>query len=328
MIWKSLGAIRFFLALIVACGHVGRILGGDSLVALFGFHFSAQAAVLGFLVISGFSIAASYFRQPKGYYMRRVLRIIPLYFFCVAVSIVIPILHGGPIKTAGDVFSTSDTRTILGNLLFLQGFLVQPISTNAVVWTLSIEVFFYVITPLLARLRPAWIALACLCSCVAYGGWRFLDLPFYGEVQYGAAVIFMGWAWLLGFWIYRMNINKDALFAALVAGICVIAFNGSFLGWLWPITWCLSIAGIGYGGVLPANRALAACFEIAGDASYSLYLVHMPCLLMLEVSSVPRSALLWIGIVVLVSVITDQVYDRRVKSFLRKHYRIGERRFS
>ncbi len=323
MLWKSLGGIRFVLALIVACGHLGWFVGPQSKVVLLGNDFSAQVAVLGFLVISGFSIGASYFRQPKDYYKRRVVRIVPLYCFGVIASAFIPSLHDGSIENTREVFTTPGLGNILGNLLFLQGFFVKYINTNGVVWTLSIEVFFYVITPFLAGLRPQQILLACLGSCAAYGAWRFFDLPFYADMQCGAAVLFMGWAWLLGFWIYRMNLDKDAVFAALVIGICVIAFNGSYLGWLWSLTWCLTIAGIGWGALLPANKVLAYTLQTAGDVSYPLYLIHMPCFLLLQISPLPKSPLLWILITIVVSFLLDRIYDRPVKAWMRKSMNLG-----
>jgi peptidoglycan/LPS O-acetylase OafA/YrhL len=325
VIWKTLGLIRGVLALIVACGHLVWFLDSTTYPALLGLHFSPQVAVLGFLAISGFSIAASFFRQPEKYYLRRVVRIVPLYLFCVIVSAFLPMLHGGSIQNSRDTFTTPDACTMVGNLLLLQGFAVKYINTDSVVWTLSIEVFFYVITPLLAKLHSNWIALAGIVSCAAYAGWRFLNLPFFADMRYGMAVVFMGWPWLMGFWIYRVKMSKDALLAAVIVGIGVIAFNGSFLGWLWPLTWCLTIAGICWGGLISSgSHALNTLFQTVGDISYPLYLIHMPCFIFLQTSPIPRSPVLWILIAILASFLLDRVYDRAVKALLRKAWHLDK----
>ena len=63
--WSLLAAIRFVLASIVAINHLPEFvaIGALEIVPRFG----AFEAILGFLCISGYSIGASYQKQPNGF---------------------------------------------------------------------------------------------------------------------------------------------------------------------------------------------------------------------------------------------------------------------
>ena len=100
MKWPILGAIRFFFALVVAGSHLTWYMETQSSVSVIR-HFSGLAAVLGVLVISGYSIAASYEKQRIGFYWRRALRIIPLYVVLLPFSAVGPTLLGGEVTVPG-----------------------------------------------------------------------------------------------------------------------------------------------------------------------------------------------------------------------------------
>ncbi len=63
-------------------------------------------------------------------------------------------LAGSPYPVAHYTFTAAGWKTALGNFLLLQDFAVIALPYNVALWTLSIEVFFYLWAPLLARLRP------------------------------------------------------------------------------------------------------------------------------------------------------------------------------
>jgi len=102
-----------------------------------------------FFVISGFCIHGSEWRRlqhrgdqrfdGRAYFRRRVLRIYPVYIFSLAISCAL-ILANGVKLCAGDIFY---------HVLLLHGFSQAYFnSINLVLWTISIEAFFYVIYPL------------------------------------------------------------------------------------------------------------------------------------------------------------------------------------
>ena len=136
--WGSLGWLRFGLAVIVACSHLrgfyaeyvttwdpARILGS----------FNGVAAVLGFLLVSGFSICHSLVQKPEGYVRRRFMRIYPLYL----VAIVLSVWVGGYwVPTGGGEdgmgpreFEDSSHFQIAVNALLLQGRWPSRCSTTA-----------------------------------------------------------------------------------------------------------------------------------------------------------------------------------------------------
>ena len=82
--WSQLAALRFVLAAIVAVNHLGEYvsLGVLDWVRRMG----AFEAILGFLLVSGYSIGASYQRAPEGFAWRRVRRIYPVYLVSLVVT--------------------------------------------------------------------------------------------------------------------------------------------------------------------------------------------------------------------------------------------------
>jgi peptidoglycan/LPS O-acetylase OafA/YrhL len=108
--WALLGGLRFFLAFIVLTAHLGWYLPKSDPFLKFD-KFSPVVAVLGFLLISGFSIAASLNASPKGYYFRRFIRIFPLYIFSISISVLIPLITNKAIQI--------DWYLIVANIFFL-----------------------------------------------------------------------------------------------------------------------------------------------------------------------------------------------------------------
>jgi peptidoglycan/LPS O-acetylase OafA/YrhL len=305
MRWPILGAMRFFLALVVAGAHLTLYAAPNSKVVVLQY-FSGLAAVLGFLVISGYSIAASFAKQREGFYARRALRILPLYVVMIVLIALLPDIN--------KAFDAPNRGQLVGNLFLLQGFFVAPIPANPVVWTLSVEAFFYLATPLLARLSQRSLMITMCISAAACGGARFLNLPFYEGLLFGSNVLLLGWAWILGFWAYRNAGNGHTLLVAQSIGTCTIAMiNPFFLMFLWPVTWTITILAIGYGHLVRYNKRVAQYFSVLGDASYPLYLFHLPVFSLMKVFKLSPSASLYLIIVVVVSILLDQLFDKPFK---------------
>lgn len=110
-----------------------------------------------FFVLSGFLITGilldtkKYERYFKNFYMRRCLRIWPLYYaLLLSVFVIVPMLQP---RAAQQIFETSSPWW--SYLLFLQNFLVSP-PTHAfgplgVTWSLAVEELFYLFWPLFVR---------------------------------------------------------------------------------------------------------------------------------------------------------------------------------
>lgn len=148
---NNFNLLRLLLACMVVYSHF-KSLSGLQVTSL-GFD-DGGFAVDAFFVISGLLIAASFDAKPKlrGYFLRRVFRIYPLYVLVILVQAAGMIL----LLPAGAA-TISDVTAYLGwNLVFLNfmaydiGGLLQNLnnpSINPSLWTLKIEVGFYLILP-------------------------------------------------------------------------------------------------------------------------------------------------------------------------------------
>jgi len=120
------------------------------------------------LLISGFLLYLPYAgRRECGvreFYTRRALRILPCYWFCLAVMLFAFALPQGQYHSPEAMW-----RDVLSHLTFTHNFAYDTyVATklNVVLWTLAVEVQFYLIFPLLGRAfrkQPA----ACYCGMLA-----------------------------------------------------------------------------------------------------------------------------------------------------------------
>jgi peptidoglycan/LPS O-acetylase OafA/YrhL len=313
MLWPVLGGVRFLLALIVANGHMALFLPASGQFHHFD-NLSGLAAVLGFLVISGFSIAASYAKKPQGFYRRRAIRIVPLYVLAIILSAVCTRPFGGIVHGVnGNFYRTPSWSIVVQNLFFAQGFTVRSIATDTAVWSLSIEVFFYLFTPLLSRLSQAALVLVAGASLGLFLISPSFDALYYAYMRTGAAAALLGWAWLAGFIAFRHRDHLRAAAVVLGLSIVALALNPNFEGTHWLAT--IGIVGIalGFGNRLSGPRWLASVLSLLGDVSYPLYLFHMPIYIMLCGFHVPMMGGGYLLTAIGISMALDRLYDQPVK---------------
>lgn len=268
--WSLLALLRIVLATIVAGAHLVWLRKDEISLGLE--IFGGKAAVVGFLLVSGFSIAASLDRDGTGFYFRRFKRIYPMYFFCVAAAIALEMWLG----TYDLPMYTLEARgwtTAIGNLLMLQMTLVKSVAFNGVVWSLAVEAAFYAISPLLKRCSVP-IVLAMIAVSAAF---YMLPATFDGGMVYSLALkanaVKYFWPFGMGFLAYYHRSNlvtvSFLLFGSALVGFSginyekfsVVTFAGSFL--------LLILARDG-----PAWQSKPA--DYLGDISYPVYLVQIP----------------------------------------------------
>jgi len=154
---NNLDCLRLIFASIVALFHVSAL----TLLPAFsylGTYLSPQFAVRGFFVISGLLIYRSYTRSSSvgSYFEKRVRRIYPAYFTVIVVAA----FALCPLSTlpASQYFGIGFLKYLGANLIFcnflypsLPGvFTSNPMSAvNGVLWTLKIEVIFYLFVPIM-----------------------------------------------------------------------------------------------------------------------------------------------------------------------------------
>jgi peptidoglycan/LPS O-acetylase OafA/YrhL len=312
LFWPLLGSVRLLLAMIVACDHVMLFDPASEFAAALR-SMSGLAAVLGFLVISGFSIAASHAKDPAGFYRRRALRILPLYILAILLSAGCVVPFGGTVKAAGAEFVAPGWSVIWQNLVFAQGVTGPSIGTNAVVWTLSIEVILYAVTPLLARLSQAAVTVVAAGSLGLFMLAPYFYTPYYTELRFGSATALLAWAWLAGFVAFRHRNNLAASMALLAVLIVALNVNHTYQKPHWHATLVAVTIVLGFGDKLRGPAWLGSFMSRAGDASYPMYLFHLPVCIVLAGLNVAPSGLKFIAAALAVAVALDRLYDQPIK---------------
>ncbi|MBE9125747.1 MULTISPECIES: acyltransferase family protein [unclassified Coleofasciculus] len=288
MQWKILAGLRFFLAWIVVCDHVKINFPDSGYQGFFSFFskFNSLAAVLGFLLISGYSIASSIGRNSKGFYQRRILRIYPLYFCAVLFSLIPFWMHGKIIELPRGESVQPSWFTVFGNLLFLKSFVgsVDDIKTNVALWTLSIEVMCYLLAPLFFKASYKILILLILLSASFYLLSPYLYLivspdnkfPFPSELSYGLSFVLLLWVWLSGFFYFVHKDNKFSKIGLIGLGVITLLINSNYIGKSGLITYCVSCLVLIYLPYLKFPNFLLKIFNYLGNISYPLYLFHLP----------------------------------------------------
>lgn len=293
MKWKVLAGLRFFLALIVVSYHLKDFVPnyGKDLLCQLG-KFNGMAAVLGFLLVSGYSIAHSITKNTKGFYQRRILRIYPLYVCAVLVSLIPFLILGSKVEVFFGVVSQPELWTVIGNLMFWQTFVVDTLQSNNPLWTLAVEVFCYLLAPVFVKLSNKVLAVFIGLSAIFYGAYPYVygkffpdsSLPVYSAWKFGIPFCFFLWAWLSGFLYYRLSQNKKGFLKGLILGLGVLllAINHNHLGKLGIVTYLLSCVVLVISSNVQIPKLMFKFFDYLGDISYPLYLFHMPAFIFLS----------------------------------------------
>ncbi|RQX84867.1 acyltransferase [Burkholderia anthina] len=301
-------AMRGFAALLVAYFHCRQVVwvGMQSFHHAYG-HALTPGAIAGYLtfpfawgsagvpiffVISGYCIhrnaalklAANpaYRLDAPNFWVRRFARIYPVLLAALlftlaldAVSLQIePVSH--KIRDVGVV-------AFLVNLFSLQGVAGYTYGSNGALWTLSLEVQFYAIYPLLFALRrrigmPAVVAAVALVNVASAWLLERHDLQFFTSYWL---------SWTIGAWIADVRAQQSRGTAVVpsrawyvAAAVLLAAGCGAFhFGQYGAFQlWSAGFACFLYRALARPPRATPPLRVLSwfGDFSYSLYLVHLP----------------------------------------------------
>lgn len=200
--WPLLALLRFLLAFVVFASHVGEHTASSGPLSAIS-TLGAFEAILGFLLISGYSIGMSITKSRSGYLLRRVKRIYPVYIACLILTFLVSPL---PV-TAGFV------GMLCLNVVFLNH-VVVPTSYVGPAWTLALEVWLYILAPSLLRfsyrtlLYLVYFSFACFClyTCAR----SLFNLPYYAGTYFGINLLLLSFIWILGFMLAIFHKKKKA----------------------------------------------------------------------------------------------------------------------
>jgi peptidoglycan/LPS O-acetylase OafA/YrhL len=157
---NNFDVIRLFAAVSVMVVHVSHHLHCD--LGALGTLLTPFPGVPIFYVVSGFLISRSWQRRPdwKQYARNRLLRIFPALYVCFAISLLTIWVAGYSIVASRHTVSAwVIAQLTIGQEVtpsFMNGYGVGAL--NGSLWTIPIELEFYLVLPLLVRWRPlVWV---------------------------------------------------------------------------------------------------------------------------------------------------------------------------
>lgn len=294
--------IRLGAALQVAIGHTASFYGLWEMLGLAGNALNVFPGVPIFFVISGLLISRSY--ESSGvlgdYLWNRALRIFPALWVCLVVTVALTIAFALP--SIGDArplrwlawWSAQMSVAQFWGPAFLHGLPTGGI--NGSLWTITIELQFYVFLPLLyawLRLRRSTgnfaLALLAMPSLALYVVMTMRQEWLGGPRQFGVAVLTLPaylWIFTLGILIQRNFATLRPLLAGKLhwwlAGYAVVTVLAHRAG--------LRVAGNAINPVslvVLAGLVSSAAFTLPNlgerllgrnDVSYGLYIYHAPVL--------------------------------------------------
>ncbi len=276
--WTTLAGLRFVLALVVMFYHMSLIWqrhhfavfeAADSL--------NGMAAVVAFLMISGYSIAHSITREPQNFWRRRLRRIYPTYLLCFAFAFITLCLFAQSESPNWMPRHNVNLAGIVGHLFFAQPFFSQTLLNFSPSWSLGVEVLFYACAPLLLRLPLKFVLTLLLVSATFY------ILNPYGvmlpDAQGLIAPAALLWAWLTGWVLFHLPLSSSMRVVmvlpplALLVEPQLLAPNSNLaLTGVLPLITALALVG------RPREYSISVrqCLHYLGDLSFPLYLVHWP----------------------------------------------------
>ena len=323
--------LRFAFAFNVVLGHL-TVIAVFPQLAQYQFAFDTYLSVTGFFVISGFLIAQSYERSTlKSYFVKRAKRLLPAYWF-VVIACAFGLVAFSSLP-ASEYYFSKDWWAYLGaNMCFLNFLhpslpgvfehpLINDASVNPALWTLKIEVGFYLIIPLLIygirKCKQPWIILLVIyVLAVIYR----VGLHTYGEHTQRDMFVFLA-RQLPGFmsyfavgmagYMYKEQFLRTKSYWIIPAVILFAVEYYFGLEIAKPLCWGIIVLWCAYS--LPALNNFAKY----GDISYGIYIYHGPLLKILlslgvfTTIGIWQASLLYIACVLIVGFASWHLLENR-----------------
>ena len=315
--WSFLASLRFFLSLTVILGHYALLIKPDR-HAVFGGSalLNPGSAVFGFFLLSGYSVSASLDRAERDFYLRRIVRIWPTYFACLAlgllVYIIVPNGFHWPIQST---IGLPTFLTIVASFLMLQTVIAGPIPSVGVIWSLSAEWWHYMIAPFLRKFPSGILVGAMVASFFVY---MFVSPPPGGGpegFEHGIGIIALSWMWVSGFLYHRHRQQRFGLLVICLPPILVLHY-GHFIG----VPMFISIFALIICETLKFSPQLRRTLDYLGDLSYPMYLFQVPVMIIVITLGSTNKYLI-VGCIVLLSVASLHFIDYPCREAYKRHHR-------
>lgn len=338
-----MGLFRYLLSLSVLISHEGNLLLTNVL--------NGSLAVEVFFAISGFymtMVLDNKYYNPRDFYLSRFFRIFPLYWMTLVVVAVLKVQHGSfsLVDLAGgakfyvlfsnitlffqDVAAFLELRNVQNALCLFPIFDSEAATVSpgsymllTVAWSLSLEIYFYILAPFLYRLETPKVLFLMFLSLVAKGGYflvghrsigfNFKFFPFELFFFLYGIVIYRGRESLSFAYRFRMHHYKYFVYAILTVLVLFCGYldvmmrnhASYFLPYLLPM-------------VIPTIFELFkmdGTDRSIGELSYPVYLFASAFGWML-----PGNTMLLIIITFVLSLVTVHFFERPINFFRHKMF--------
>lgn len=281
--------LRVVFAITVFLVHAAVLSGNSFLISLTKF-LSSEVAVKSFFVVSGFLIFMSYenSRSISSYFSKRIRRIYPAYLFLICLSVLVGSFFTA--SSSSEYWSLATFRYFASNLFFLNFlqpelpglFLHNPnTAVNGALWTLKVEVMFYLAVPLVAFCCMRWnkmlVLLGLFLLSIIYSEILFY---FYSLKENGYLLELQRQlpGQLTFFLIGASGYYYFDYFKKYSLSLLALAFVGyvfkAYIPWLVFEPIAIGILVIYFALVFP----YFGNFGKYGDFSYGIYILHFPIL--------------------------------------------------
>ena len=274
--------LRLLFATTVFLYH-GFALTNNPHLSVLGAYTDPALAVQGFFVISGFLIVMSY-EQSSGlgqYIGKRLRRIYPAYSVVIIVAALLGVLISS--VPASRYFGYGLIKYLTANLGFMNWLhpeLPGVFATNRLnavngsLWTIKVEVMFYLFVPVLVawrwRFNPAVVMTAIYVASIVYYEWFSSRGEVHAAVRLPGQLSFFVSGALIYYYFdfFRSHAWKLALLAIL--GLVIAGIFGWYV--FYPMSVAIMVAYLG------ACIRYLGNFARYGDLSHRVYIVHFPVL--------------------------------------------------
>ncbi|PNH93120.1 acyltransferase family protein [Vibrio diazotrophicus] len=322
---------RFIAAIAVLFWHyqhfymiegISFIREGQPLYPLFKiFYTHGYLAVQYFWILSGFVFFHTYCEKinkkktnTKNYIANRFSRLYPLHILTLIVTALLAFYFkykNGYLF----VYQFNDIKHFLLNMFFISHWGLQDgYSYNAPIWSVSVEIFAYIVFFIYCRLINSNMLYTAIITTLTYITYNYSN----NDLLYCVSCFFLGGT---TYHIYKNLFNntpsKKIIFAALIV-FCAIAYYIHTFIFFASSVLLLSI-------IQSYNIRLGEKSRILGDLSFGVYLWHYPIQLVfvsfisqkIEFYNSSFTLLTFLSLPILASILSFYCYEKPVKEKLR-----------
>jgi peptidoglycan/LPS O-acetylase OafA/YrhL len=285
-----MGTWRLVLAWLVVADHTTGLRDISTNIEI------GRVAVTTFFFISGFLMPLTFDTHYRAYgflagsrkfYVNRFLRIYPIYWASLAVTMLAVLFYGPTLLEHATAFGDlSRIGTYLSNVLLL-GLNQTRIwggdfRFNPPAWTLDVELQYYILVPFILWAAAYFRRWAAVVLAALGGTSAYLLLRPAGLVEVDRSLLAWASFFLLGYVFYlsptlqSLALRKRWIIPAIVVLALVARFSRSPNVAILSVTLACMIVSA-YLLVLQQNRGFGALDRLLGDLSYPTYILHWIC---------------------------------------------------